>query len=282
MKDIKFITVQGIDINILSIREDDYISLTDITAKFPDGKFLVPRWLRNRDTLEFLGVWEKLNNPNFKVIEFDNLYAESGHNRFSMSVTRWVEETNAIGFKLKKGKGGHSYAHKDIALGFCYWLSPPFQLYVINEFQRLKKAEAQETRQELDWNLRRTLAKVNYRIHTEAVKLYLLPPKLGNSKLEGLYYASEADLLNLAVFGMTAKDWRLQNPETKGNLRDNASTEQLLVISNLENLNAEFIRQGLTKEQRLERLNEIAIYQMELLLDVPAMKHLTGGQNEKK
>lgn len=275
------IEVQGIEINFVTVREEEYISLTDITTKFPDGKFLVPRWLRNRDTLEFLGVWERLNNADFRVAEFDNLYAESGHNRFSLSVPRWHETTGAIGFIIKRGKGGHIYAHRDIALGFCYWLSPPFQLYVLKEFQRLKKAEAEEQKELSAWNLRRTLSKINYRIHTDAIQRNLIPARIFNRpKGEGMVYASEADLLNLAVFGMTAKDWRLHNPTAKGNIRDAATEEQLLVLANLESHNAQFIIEGMGQDERLIKLNEIAIYQMQVLVSTTGLKLLGGSEKE--
>ncbi len=279
----KIIKVQGREISFVTFGEEDYISLTDITTSFPDGKFLVPRWLRNRDTLEFLGVWEKLNNPDFRVIEFDNLYAESGHNRFSLSISRWMETTGAIGFQLRKGKGANTYAHRDIALGFCYWLSPPFQLYVIKEFQRLKKIEAEEHKEALEWNLKRTLSKVNYRIHTEVIKETLVPPRLFNRpKMEGIVYASEADVLNMAVFGMTAKEWRLQNPTLKGNIRDHSTESQLLVLANLESHNAQFIKEGLSQDERLAKLNEIAIYQMQILANVPSLKALSPPEGKQE
>lgn len=279
----RIITVQGRQISFTTFGEEDYISLTDITTGFPDGKFLVPRWLRNRDTLEFLGVWEKLNNPDFRVIEFDNLYAESGHNRFSMSVSRWLETTGAVGFQLRKGKGANTYAHRDIALGFCYWLSPPFQLYVIKEFQRLKKIEAEEQKEALEWNLKRTLSKVNYRIHTEVIRENLIPPRLFNRpKKEGIVYASEADILNMALYGMTAKDWRLQNPTLKGNVRDHSTESQLLVLANLESHNAQFIKEGLSQDERLTKLNEIAIYQMQILSNVPSMKALAPPEDKQE
>ncbi len=278
----KILTVQGRPISFVTFGDEDFISLTDITVGFPDGKFLVPRWLRNRDTLEFLSVWEKLNNPDFRVIEFDNLYAESGHNRFSLSVSRWLETTGAIGFQQRRGRGANTYAHRDIALGFCYWLSPPFQLYVIKEFQRLKKVEAAEQKEALEWNLKRTLSKVNYRIHTEVIREALVPPRLLNRpKMDGIVYASEADLLNMALFGMTAKQWKLHNPTLKGNMRDHATGSQLLVLANLESHNAQFIKEGLSQDERLIKLNEIAIYQMQILANVPSLK-LPDGQDEIK
>lgn len=195
-----------------------------------------------------------------------------------MSVSEWAGSTGAIGIRSKAGRYGGTFAHKDIAFEFGSWLSPAFKLLVIKEFQRLKKEEAAQKKELQEWNLKRTLSKVNYLIHTDAVKEHLIPPRVAGTKMEGLYYASEADLLNLAMFGMTAKEWQLNNPEAKGNARDNATAEQLLVLANLENLNAEFIRQGFSKEQRLERLNEIAIYQMQLLVSVPGFKGLGEGK----
>ena len=278
----KTVLVQGVEIHFFTLKEDDYISLTDITKSFPDGKQLVPRWIRNRDTLEFLGVWEKLNNPDFQVVEFDNLYAESGTNRFSLSVKRWVESTNAIGFQMKRiGKTPATFAHKDIALGFCYWLSPPFQLYLIKEFQRLKLEEAETQKGELEWNIKRTLAKVNYRIHTDAIKENLMPARLYNRpKKDGFVYASEADVLNVALFGVTAREWRLYNPDKKGNIRDYATGEQLLVLANLESHNAEFIKEGLSQDERAQKLNEIAIYQMDILLNTNVFPRLQQGRGE--
>lgn len=273
----KTITVKGAEIKIEVIGEEDYISLTDITKNFPDGKQLVPRWIRNRDTLEFLGVWEKLNNTNFQVIEFDNLYAESGNNRFSLSVKRWVETTGGIGLKQKRvGRSPATFAHRDIALGFCYWLSPPFQLYVIKEFQRLKLKEAQENQDALEWNLKRSLTKMNYKVHTDAIKEELIPPRI--PKGVGVVYANEADVLNVAVFGITAKFWKLQNPKLKGNIRDHASTEQLLVLANLEAVNAELIRMKLTQDERIDILNQAAIKHMTSLLSSSSFSKLNSGK----
>jgi len=271
----KTIEVNGAEIRILLGKEEDYMSLTDITKNFPDGKFLVPRWLRNRDTLSFLGTWEKIHNPNFRVAEFDNLYQQSGLNQFSLSITRWVDITGAIGVSVKRGKGATIFAHRDIALGFCYWLSPPFQLYLIKEFQKLKAIEAEEQKKTLDWSIKRIISKVNYKIQTEAIKQKLIPSKIYNRpKKEGVVYASEADLLNVALFGMTAREWRSQYPKKKGNMRDHASNEQLLVLANLESHNAQFIKEGLRKDERLIKLNEIAIYQMQILVNTNIMKGL--------
>jgi hypothetical protein len=197
----------------------------------------------------------------------------------TLTPTRWIEATDAIGIRSTSGKyGGGTYAHKDIALNFCYWISPIFQIYLIKEFQRLKDEES--VRLQLDWNLKRTLAKVNYTIHTDAVKNHLIPTKIKDTKFESVYYATEADVLNLALFGYTAKEWQGSNPQIKGNLRDNATTEQLLVLANLENLNAEFIKMGLSKQERLTKLNDIAIYQMELLVNKTNLGFLKSGESE--
>jgi len=282
----KIIQVDGMEIAVLSAGAgEDYLSLTDLAKRTnPDNPAdIIANWLRNKDTLEFLGVWEKLNNPVFNLLDFEEVKNQSGVNRFAISPSKWVERTSAKGLQVKAGRyGGGTFAHRDIALGFCYWLSPPFQLYVLQEFQRLKKAEALERRDELDWNLRRTLAKVNYRIHTDTVKMHLIPPRLSAGGQEGIVYASEADLLNLALFGMTARQWKTLNPDLPGNLRDYASAEQLLVLANLESHNAQLIRDGFSQDERLHKLNEIAIYQLELLTNpdfVKQLKALPGGKD---
>jgi hypothetical protein len=277
----KTIQVEGNDITFFTSKEhEDYISLTDIAKKInPDlPADVISNWIRNKDTIEFLEVWEKLNNPNFNLVQLHEVKNEAGHNRFVISPSKWIERTNAIGLVTKAGRyGGGTYAHKDIALGFCYWVSPPFQLYVIKEFQRLKEAEAKEQDQALDWNLRRTLSKINYRVHTDAVKMHLIPPRLADTKQEGIVYATEADVLNVALFGMTAKQWREINPTLKGNIRDYATTEQLLVLVNLENLNAHFIKEGIKQTDRLQRLNKVAIYQMELFEGTTSLKLLNDN-----
>jgi hypothetical protein len=237
---------------------------------------LIINWLRTRDTLDFLGVWEKLNNPNFNLIEFDKIRNEAGRNNFILSASRWIEETGAIGIISKAGRYGNTLAHRDIALGFCYWNSPAFQLYLIQEFQRLKQDEAQQ--KSFEWSVRRLISKANYRIHTEAVRSHLVPPRLHNTQFEGIYFASEADLLNMAVFGITAKQWREQNPDAHGNMRDNASTEQLLVLANLESMNARLLKLGMTQAERLKELNDMAIDQIQILLDAPSIKQLTNGK----
>jgi hypothetical protein len=259
----KLIQVQGADIQLLSVEEHDYISLTDMVKNFGDSQ-LIYNWMKNRSTLEYLGAWEQLYNPQFLNEGFDEMRIQSGFNAFTLTPKKWIEATNALGFVSKAGRyGGGIFAHKDLAFEFGTWLSPVFKLYLIREFQKLKEAENAQKNEA--WNLRRELAKINYYIHTDAVRDYLMPPRLLNTKLEGSVYASEADLLNLALFGKTAKVWKADNPNIAGNMRDNATAEQLLVLANLENLNAEFIMQGMNAQDRLQRLNEIAIYQMNLL-----------------
>jgi KilA-N domain len=278
------LTVQETDIAILSDKDQDFFSLTDIAKRIniDNPSAVVMNWMRNKDTIEFLGTWEILHNPNFNPLEFEGVKNEAGTNRFVLSPSKWMELTGAVGITAKAGRyGGGTFAHRDIALEFCSWVSPVFKLYLIKEFQRLKDIEADQAKETLAWNIKRTLAKVNYLIHTDAVKEHLVPPRVYNTKAESIYFASEGDLLNMALFGLSAKQWREANPEQKGNMRDYASTEQLLVLANLENLNAEFIRQGLSQNDRLIRLNEIAIHQMQLLLNVPGMKRLTEGGHEK-
>ncbi len=265
----QIIQVDGSAISLLSFDKEEYISLTDIANRFGDD-VMIYSWMRNRNTVEFLGVWEQLHNPDFKGHEFVTFKTEAGLNNFNLTPKKWVDATNAIGILSKAGRyGGGTYAHQDIALEFCSWLSPVFRLYVLKEFQRLKEAE-----NDLDWNVRRIMASANYRIHTEAVRQHLVPPLLQRTDKEGLTMASEADLLNLALFGMTAKDWRLQNPDAKGNIRDHATHEQLLVLSNLQSLNGRLLKWGCDKTQRLQILNETAIEEMEVLLSNPSLKEL--------
>lgn len=262
----KIITVQGVDVQLFEFKENDYISLTDMVKNFGDSQ-LIYNWMKNRSTLEYLGAWEQLYNAQFLNEGFDEMRIQSGFNAFTLTPKKWIEATAAIGFISKAGRhGGGIFAHKDLAFEFGTWLSPVFKLYLIREFQKLKEAENKE--KNLTWDLRRELTKINYFIHTDAVKDILIPPRLLNPRLEGMIYANEADLLNLALFGKTAKEWKASNLEAKGNMRDHATAEQLLVLANLENLNAEFIRQGLKAEQRLQRLNEIAIHQMNLLTTI--------------
>lgn len=271
----KIITVDGTPIRYYEQKNEDFVSLTDIAKKFNEKSGqIISNWLRSKSTVNFLGAWEKLYNQSFNVLEFENIRNMTGDNTFVLTVTGWVSETQAIGIRAKTGRYGGTYAHKDIAFEFLSYLSPTFKLYVFKEFQRLKLEEAEQQKKTLQWEMKRTLAKVNYRIHTDAVKQYLIPPRVQKTKGEGIYYASEADLLNVALFGETAKQWRSQNPDLKGNMRDYATSEQLLVLSNLENLNAEFIKQKLAQDERLQKLNEIAIHQMSLLVDMPKIKGL--------
>lgn len=273
----KSLIIQGIDIQLVSQKEQDYLCITDIAKKFnsENPSMLITNWMRGRDTIEFLAVWEQMYNQDFNLIEFDKIRNEAGVNRFILSVSKWVKNTKAIGIKSKAGRYGGTYAHLDIALGFCYWLSPPFQLYVLKEFQRLKEIEANEVNDALDWNLKRTLSKINYTVHTDAIKEKLIPQKI--SKITtGFVYANEADILNMAVFGMTAKEWRLQSEDKKGNLRESANHYQLLVLSNLEAVNAELIRMGLGQDERLEILNGAAIKQMTSLLSSPSTSKLSS------
>jgi KilA-N domain len=280
----KTFQVEGSDITFFTSKEqEDYISLTDIAKKVnPDlPADVISNWIRNKDTIEFLEVWETLNNPNFNPVQLHEVKNEAGFNRFVISPTKWIERTNAIGLMTKSGRyGGGTFAHKDIALGFCYWVSPPFQLYVIKEFQRMKAVEAKENNESLEWNLRRTLSKVNYRVHSDAIKMHLIPPRLAGTKNEGIVYASEADVLNIALFGMTAKQWKEANSTLKGNIRDYATAEQLLVLVNLENLNAHFIKEKTNQTDRLRKLNQVAIYQMELFEGTTSLKLLNKGDSD--
>ena len=264
------ITVKGTEVTVTTRHEQDYISLTDMIKGFGDETVLYG-WLRNKNTVEFLGIWERLNNPGFKPLEFERFMQQAGLNRFSLSPTKWVEATGAIGLYSKAGRGGGTFAHKDIAFEFGSWLSPEFKLYLITEFQRLKEAEAGT--QSLEWNLQRTLAKVNYRIHTDAIKEHLLPPVLSKEQMTRVY-SSEADLLNMALFGVTAAEWRSANPKLPGNMRDHATLEQLVVLSNMESINALLIRQGLDAPERLRQLNGVAITQMKSLMSGTLRKAL--------
>jgi len=268
--DKKTINVKGIPITILDQADQKYISLTDM-LKAKDGDYFISDWLRNRNTIEFLGVWEKVYNPNFNYGEFDIIKSQAGLNSYRLSVKEWVEKTNAIGLKATTGRYGGSFAHSDIAFEFGMWISAEFKIYLIKEFQRLKEDE--NDRLKLNWNLQRTLSKVNYQIHTDAIKTNLIPAELSKIQINSVY-ASEADLLNVALFGTTAKQWRLENPDAKGNIRDDATIEQLVVLSNMESINAVFINQGLTQNNRLLELNKMAITQMKSLLGNPSMKKM--------
>ncbi|MBS1939067.1 MAG: KilA-N domain-containing protein [Bacteroidetes bacterium] len=270
------ITVRGIEVSIATRHDQDYISLTDMVRGFGDETVLYG-WLRNKNTVEFLGTWEQLNNPDFKPLEFERFMGEAGLNRFSLSPSKWVEATHAIGLISKAGRGGGTYAHRDIAFEFGSWLSPTFKIYLITEFQRLKAAEADA--RSLEWNFQRTLAKVNYHIHTDAIKEHLIPPVLTRTQASAVY-ASEADLLNMALFGRTAAEWRRAFPDLDGNMRDAATLEQLVVLSNLESINAVLIHQGVAAPERLTQLNAIAISQMRSLLNAGAMKRLEEGRKK--
>lgn len=266
----KKISVKGTEITISKEKEGEYISLTDM-LKAKDGDFFISDWLRNRNTVEFLGVWESVNNPNFNYGEFATIKSQAGLNSYKISVREWVEKTNAIGLIARAGRYGGTYAHVDIALEFGMWISAEFKVYLIQEYKRLKQEESNH--QKLDWNLQRTLAKVNYTIHTDAIKEKLIPERLSKKQIS-FVYASEADMLNMALFGKTAADWRAENPVAKGNIRDDATLEQLVVLSNLESINAVLIRQGLSQSERLGQLNEIAITQMTSLVNNSNMKKL--------
>ena len=258
----KIIKVKGIEITISKVGGQDFISLTDM-MKAKDGDFFISDWLRNRNTIEFLGIWEHVYNPDFNYGEFAIIKSQAGLNSYKISVKEWVEKTNAIGLRATTGRYGGTYAHTDIAFEFGMWISAEFKIYLIKEFQRLKTDENE--RLNLEWNLQRTLSKVNYTIHTDAVKEMLLPPELTKAQT-GMVYASEADLLNMALFGKTAKEWREANPTAVGNMRDDASLIQLVVLSNLESINSVFIRQALPQPERLLQLNQIAIKQIASLI----------------
>lgn len=267
----RILQVKESAITVISKNETDFISLTDMTASFNEGSGLIGKWITNKNTLEYLGAWENINNPNFNYPEFGVIGQEAGVNRFIMSAGQWVDRTKAIGLIVKAGRYGGTYAHKDIAFHFAMWLSPEFQIYLINEFQRLKEEE--NNRLKLGWDLQRTLAKVNYRIHTDAIKEKLIPQEITKQQVS-FVYANEADLLNVALFGITAKEWKENNPNQKGNIRDYATLEQLVVLSNMESVNALLIRQNLTQSERLTQLNKVAITQMKSLLESNAIKKL--------
>jgi len=267
----RVISVQGTDITIATRHKEDYISLTDMVRNFDGGSALIEQWLKNKDTVLFLGVWEQLNNPVFNSLEFEGIKNEAGRNSFFLSAKKWIDATGATGLHAKAGRYGGTYAHRDIAFEFGSWLSPEFKLYLIKEFQRLKDEESRTT--SLEWSFQRTLAKVNYKIHTDAIKENLIPSRLTKAQTSAVY-ASEADLLNVALFGITAAQWRQANPDLEGNMRDAATLEQLVVLSNLESINAVLIHQGLASAERLMQLNGIAITQMRSLLESRSMKQL--------
>jgi len=264
------IEVHGTAVAILSDKQGDYISLTDM-LKAKDGEFFISDWLRNRNTVEFLGIWESVFNPGFNYGEFAAIKSQAGLNSYKISVKGWVEKTNAIGLKATAGRYGGTFAHPDIAFEFGMWISPAFKIYLVKEFRRLKDDE--NRRLSLAWNLNRTLSKLNYRIHTDAIKAHLIPPEVTPAQA-AITYATEADLLNVALFGQTAKQWRDANPKLDGNMRDHATIEQLLVLANIEGMNAEFIHMALTQGDRLKRLNQIAIRQMQVLTSPTTVRQL--------
>jgi len=268
------IEVRGTRISVRSIRGEDFISLTDM-LKAKEGDFFISDWLRNRNTVEFLGIWESVHNPDFNYGEFATIKSQAGLNSYKISAKDWVEKTSAIGLSSSAGRYGGTFAHKDIAFEFGMWISPEFKIYLIKEFQRLKDEE--NRRLSLAWNLNRTLSKLNYRIHTDAVKAHLIPREITPAQATTTY-ANEADVLNVALFGQTAKQWRDANPKLDGNMRDHATIEQLLVLANIEGMNAEFIHMKVTQGDRLKRLNAIAIRQMQTLtLGDRALRVLRGS-----
>lgn len=266
------IKVENTEITIISVEERDYISLTDMAnAKESESRAadIIKNWLRTRYALEFLSVWEQINNPNFKVVESDHFKLQAGLPNFVLSASEWIEKTNAVGIVVRKGKYGGTYAHKDIAFEFGSAISVPFKLYLIAEFQRLKEEEQKQ----LGWTAKRELAKINYHIHTDAIKNNLIPEVLTKAQTSFIY-ATEADVLNVAMFGITAKQWRDTNPELKGNMRDYANINQLICLANMENLNAVFINEKMPQNERLVKLNQIAIEQMKVLQEVESRKLL--------
>ena len=261
------IYVDNTEITIVEIEEKDYISLTDMVRNIDNGLVLIEKWLRNKNTIEFVGIWEEMYNPNFNVDEYHNIMSEAGLNRFAMSVKQWTNRTNSKGIVAKAGRYGGTYAHKDIAFEFASWVSPQFKLYLLKEFQRLKEEEQKQ----LGWSAKRELAKINYRIHTDAIKQNLIPEELTKQQIS-LVYANEADVLNVALFGRTAKEWREANPDKKGNIRDYASINELICLSNMENINSVLINDGISQSDRLVKLNKIAIQQMMILEEQTSRK----------
>ena len=263
------IIVQNTNITIISVNGDDYISLTDLARyKSDEPNAVIANWMRNRNTIEYLGIWEQLYNPDFKPTEFEGFRLQAGLNAFTLSPKKWIEATDAIGIIAKSGRYGGTYAHKDIAFKFASWISVEFELYMVKEFQRLK-AEEQRL---LGWSAKRELSKINYRIHTDAIRTHLLPAQITREQSTRIY-ADEGDVLNVAMFGVTARQWREAHPELKGNIRDYATINELICLSNMENLNAVFIEEGIAQSERLVRLNQIAIHQMGIL---------ESGDNDRK
>ena len=269
------INADGRQVSILSLgRNNDYISLTDIARyKSDDPNDVIKNWMRGKDVVQFLGLWEKLNNPDFKPVEFDGFKMEAGTNAFTLSPQKWITATNAIGIISKAGRYGGTFAHTDIAFEFASWISAEFKVYIIKDYQRLKNDE--NSNSSLGWNLNRELVKINYRIHTDAIKENLIPESMAN-KLQGIVYANEADILNVSLFGKTARQWRDENPGLTGNIRDYATYHQLIVLINLESMNAELIKMGLSQNERVLRLNKMAIEQMSLLLRDISIEPIKG------
>lgn len=275
----KKIDVKGILVSVKKDNQSDYISLTDIAKYKSDSpNDVIKNWLRSKDTIEFLGLWEKINNSDFKPVEFDGFRNGAGRNAFTMSPKKWIEGTNAIGITTSSGRYGGTFAHKDIAFEFASWVSAEFKLYLIKEFQRL--IDEENSRKNIEWNVSRTLAKINYRIHTDSIKENLIPKNL-TPQQQSFTYANEADLLNMALFSMTAKEWREANPDKDGNIRDYASLEQLLILANLENLNSEYIKAGLNQKERLINLNRVAIQQMKILSNKKAIEGMKKLEKNK-
>ncbi|MEN8139046.1 MAG: KilA-N domain-containing protein [Bacteroidota bacterium] len=269
----KKVEIKGTEVSVISKKDNDYISITDIARyKNPEAPAdVIKNWLRNKNTIELLGLWEQLNNENFKLVEFDQFKTEAGYNHFVLSPKKWTESTNAIGLQSKSGRYGGTFAHIDIALEFASWVSVEFKFYLLKEFQRLKTEESDKNK--LEWNVSRTIAKLNYRVHTDAIKEHLIPVELSKLK-QRFIYADEADLLNLALFGKTAKQWREENSFEKGNIRDFATMEQLVVLANIESFNSELIKEGEEPEDRLEKLNKVAISQMKIMIENKNIKKL--------
>ena len=257
------IKVENVEISVIKVGGEDYISLTDMVREIENGSALIEKWLRNKNTIEFLGIWEEMYNPDFNTPEFGGIMVEAGTNRFLLSVKQWIERTKARGIVAKAGRYGGTYAQKDLAFEFASWVSPKFKLYLIRDYQRLKADEQKQ----LGWSAKRELAKINYRIHTDAIQNNLIPPAVSRAQMN-IIYANEADVLNVALFGKTHQQWQRENPTLKGNQRDYATINQLICISNMENINAVMINDGIPQPQRLKRLNEIAIHQMRVLSQV--------------
>lgn len=270
----KEIVVKGISLTLFKINNDDFVSISDM-IKAKDGNYFISDWLRNRNTIEFLGFWEKVNNPNFNCGEFDIIKSKAGLNSYRLSVKDWVEKTNSIGIFAKTGRYGGTYSHIDIALEFGMWISAEFKVYLIKEFKRLKEAETNQ--QSLEWSVQRMISKINYHIHTDAIKENLIPNALTKEQAT-IIYANEADLLNVALFGMTSKQWHHSNPNFEGNIRDQATLEQLVVLSNMESINALLIQQGLNSQERIMQLNQVAITQMKSLITAKGLKRLNANQ----